>query len=204
MSMSDTIKAQREQLAQLALEKPELLQELIDRLNGSSRRHRQNAAATLAAVAALDSKALLPCQDVLIAALENSEAQTRWECIDALSRLLPEGLTVDDDLLDDVESALFDEESGLLRLAAMRFVCRYAVVAENGYATAWPMIDEAIQCYHGDPEFMDMLVAVAEMSEHELPEAIAHELASRMEFDAGHSRGMLKKRAQQILDNLNK
>ena len=87
MSMSDTIKAQREQLAQLALEKPELLQELIDRLNGSSRRHRQNAAATLAAVAALDSKALLPCQDELIAALENSEAQTRWELISGLNSL---------------------------------------------------------------------------------------------------------------------
>lgn len=66
------------------------------------------------------------------------------------------------------------------------------------------MLDEAIQCYHGDLEFQDMLIAVISFSESDLAESVRDELKDRMEFDAKHGRGVLKKRAQLIIENLDK
>ena len=56
--MTDMIKAQREQLARIALDNSDLLDELFARLESSSRRERQNAAATLSAVASFDPQAV--------------------------------------------------------------------------------------------------------------------------------------------------
>ena len=66
----------------------------------------------------------------------------------------------------------------------------------------WPLIDEAIQCYHGDLEFGDMLVAVVEYSQGKLSDSVKAALAERMAFDAANSKGSLQRRAQQILDNV--
>ena len=68
----------------------------------------------------------------------------------------------------------------------------------------WHLLDEAIQCYHGDLEFQDMLIAVISFSESDLAESVRDELKDRMEFDAKHGRGVLKKRAQLIIENLDK
>ena len=201
--MSETIKAQKEQLAALAIERPELFEGLLERMAGSSRRNRQNAASVLAIVAAKEPNMVMPHLQLFIDALEKPEAQTKWESIDALTALLPAGLEVSDSLLDSIEDALFDEDSGSLRLAAMRFVCAYGAMGESAAKGCWPLIDEALQCYHGDSEFQDMLLAVTAFSESDLPEDVANALRERMAFDAQRARGALKKRAQMILDNLN-
>ena len=62
------------------------------------------------------------------------------------------------------ETALFDEGSGPLRLAALRFLCKLGSTTEARSERVWPLIDEAIQCYHGDLEFSDMLSAVTDFS----------------------------------------
>ena len=54
---------------------------------------------------------------------------------------------------------------------------------------AWPLIDEAIQCYHGDVEFNDMLNAVAEFATGKLSEHVKEALVERMSFDAHNGRG---------------
>ena len=87
-------------------------------------------------------------------------------------------------------------------MAAMRFLCRLGSTTENRSQKVWPLIDEAIQCYHGDIEFQEMLVAVIAFSEGKLADEVAEELKSRMAFDAKSGRGVLKKRAAQIVENL--
>ena len=90
----------------------------------------------------------------------------------------------------------------MLRLAAMRFVCRIGATTEARSERTWPLIDEAIQCYHGDLEFQDMLVAVTEYSTGSLSDGVKTDLAARMSFDAGNAKGVLKKRAAQIVANV--
>ncbi len=68
----------------------------------------------------------------------------------------------------------------------------------------WSLIDEGIQCYHGDLEFLDMLVGVIEFSAGKLAPSVKEELAARMKFDAENGKGQLKKRATQIEENLAK
>ena len=66
--------------------------------------------------------------------------------------------------LPEAESSLFDEESGPVRLGAMRFLCKYGATTAARSEKVWPLIDEGIQCYHGDLEFNDMLVALTDFS----------------------------------------
>jgi hypothetical protein len=84
----------------------------------------------------------------------------------------------------------------------MRFLCKLGSTTENRSDKAWPLIDEAIQCYHGDLEFQEMLVAVIGFSEGKLSQNVRGELAARMKFDADNGHGALKNRAQQIIENL--
>ncbi len=68
----------------------------------------------------------------------------------------------------------------------------------------WSLIDEGIQCWHGDLEFQDMLIAVNDFSQGKLAPEVKAALAERMRFDATNGRGMLKKRAIQIVENCEK
>lgn len=201
--MPETIKAQREQLAHVALGNKDILEGLIERMDSSSRRTRQNTASTLSFVAAAQPEAMLPYLDVVINALERPEAQTRWESLDILTALVPFDADRCESALPGAEGALFDEDSGPLHLAAVRFLCRIGSTSQERSIKVWPLIDEAIQCYHGDVEFHEMLAAIALFSESDLDSEVADALKARMEFDARNAKGSLKKRAQQILDKLN-
>ncbi len=200
--MSESIKAQREQLAQIAITNKEILEGLVARLGESSRRVRQNAAAVLSCAASLDAQAVYPYFDEILAAIDRPEAQTRWESLDVMSAFIAIDAQACEKAIDGAEGALFDEDSGPLRLAALRFLCRIGATSPERSAKVWPLVDEAIQCYHGDPEFQDMLVAITAFSESELDPEVAAALRARMEFDSRTGRGILKKRAQQIIANL--
>ena len=86
----------------------------------------------------------------------------------------------------------------------MRFLCALGATTENRSEKVWPLLDEAIQCYHGDLEFLDMLVAVIDLSSGKLAPQVKEELAARMKFDAENGKGQLGKRAAQIVENLSK
>ncbi len=185
-----------------ALKKPAKLQELVDALSDGSRRGRQQAAKVLAGVAAVDPEALVPHAAALVDALERPEAQTRWECLDALAQIVPFDSRVCDKAIPGAETALFDEDSGPLRLAAVRFLCKLGATTEKRSEKVWPLLDEGIQCYHGDLEFQDMLLAVIDFSQGKLDGGVKTALADRMRFDAENGRGMLKRRATQIIENV--
>lgn len=138
----------------------------------------------------------------LVDALNRPEAQTRWECLDVLTALVDRDTRACDKAVGGAETALFDEDSGPVRLAAMRFLCALGATTENRSEKVWPLVDEAIQCYHGDLEFQDMLAAVVDFSAGKLSSDVKSDLAERMKFDAENGRGALKRRASQIIENV--
>ena len=195
---SETIK----ETAQQAINSKETLETLIEDLSGSSRRARQNAAAVFAQIAKIDPEVLVPYHDDFIDALKRPEAQTRWESLEVLTTLVPSVSKSCEKALPDAETALFDEESGFVRLAAVRFLCKLGSTTELRSEKVWPLLDEAIQCYHGDYEYQDMLIALIGFSEGKISKNVKAGLKDRMAFDAEKSKGALKRRSQQIIDNL--
>lgn len=189
-------------LSESVQKNPEQLKELADALSSGSRRERQNAAAELALVAKADPEKLVECIPELVDALNRPEARTRWECLDALTILVEYDSRACDKALIGAESSLFDEDSGPVRLAAMRFLCKLGSTTNIRSEKTWPLIDEGIQCYHGDLEFNDMLTAISEFSEGKISEDVKAALVERMRFDAENGKGSIKRRAAQIVSGI--
>ena len=172
---------------------------LVESLGGGRRRVRQDAAHQLALLAHEDAELLRPHVDELIEALYRPEAQTRWEVFDALGELA----AIDADLVaegfDGAEASLFDETSATVRLAAFRFLCRVGASSPERSDAAWPILDEAVQCYHGNPEYHDMLLALLELAKGDLSDATREALIVRMEFDAASGVGYVKGYSAQII-----
>lgn len=191
-----------ESLAQEALTNDEALVQLIENLTGSSRRDRQNAAAVLSAVAKLDISRVSKNADAFVTALDMPEARTRWESLDVLTRIVPVNSRACDKAVEGAETSLFDEDSGPVRLSAMRFLCKLGATTANRSIRVWPLIDEGIQCYHGDLEFNDMLQCLVEFSSGSLADDVKKAFAERMEFDAEHGKGSIKHYAEIIINNM--
>lgn len=189
-------------LAEAALSSTEKLDELGEMLSVGSRRERQIAASAISAIAKENPELLVPYIDTLIDALNRPEAQTRWECLETLAALVDLDARNCNKAIPEAETSLFDEESGPVRLAAMRFLCKLGATTTNRSDKVWPLIDEGIQCYHGDLEFNDMLVALVDFSAGKLSDDVKKAFAERMAFDAANGKGTLQRRAQQIIDNL--
>lgn len=188
--------------AALAVQDTAELEKLVGMLSGSSRRSRQDAASILAQVSKTNPEMLASHVSAFIDALNRPEAQTRWECLDILTALVPIDSRSCDKAIPGAEVALFDEDSGLVRLAALRFLAKLGSSTENRSLKTWPLLDEAIQCYHGDFEYQDMLVALIAYSEGKLAPEVKTGLADRVRFDAENAKGALKRRSQQIVQNL--
>lgn len=191
-----------EELAKAAVEDDGVIAETVGQLEGSSRKKRQVAASVLSAVSRIDASKLVGYTDQFNDALARPEAQTRWECLEILTNIVPLESRLCDKAIPGAENALFDEDNGLVRLAAMRFLCALGATTENRSKKTWPLIDEGIQCYHGDPEFQEMLAAVVGFSAGKLDPEVKEELAARMAFDAANGKGALGKRAKIIEENL--
>ena len=175
---------------------------LVDDLGSSSRRTRQFSARVAALLAQHEPELLAPYISEMIDALYRPEAQTRWEILDALTVLVPEHAKEIGAAYEGAETALFDELSATLRLSAFKMLCTWGATERGRSKKVWPIVDEAIQCYHGDLEFGDMLVAVTEYSQGKLSDSVKASLAQRMAFDASNSKGSLQRRARQILENV--
>lgn len=178
------------------------LQALIAALNGRDRKMRQSSAHTVALIAKAAPLAVAPFADDLVRAVGRPEAQTRWEALDALASLA----TVDPDAaakaFDDAEESLYDEVSGPVRLAAFRYFTVLGSASAAWSVKVWPLIDEAVQCYHGDPEFDDMLASLLAFAQSDLDPSVRVALAERLSFDAHNGRGSLVVRARQIIEAL--
>lgn len=185
-----------------ALDDKRTLEELVNNLSGSSRRTRQASASALAVVAKEKPELLVEHVSALVDALNRPEAQTRWESLDVLTLIIDSDSRACDKAVQGAETALFDEDSGPVRLAAMRFLCKLGATTDKRSVKIWPLIDEGIQCYHGDLEFPEMLGAVVDFSAGKLDPSVKEELIVRMQFDADNGHGALARRAKQIIENL--
>lgn len=178
------------------------LQALVAALSGRDRKARQSSAHMIAMVAKQVPAAVVPFVDDVVAAMDRPEAQTRWEAVDALASIA----LVDPDVaargFEGAENALFDEESGMLRLSAFRYFATLGGMSAAWSVKAWPLIDEAVQCYHGDPEFDDMLDALLAFAQTDLDPGVRTALADRMRFDAQSGKGLMAARARQIIEAL--
>ena len=205
MAENSEISLTEEERAQLeAVEQSnEALAALIEDLSSSSRRRRQFAARVVALLAASDAALLAPYIGDLIDALYRPEAQTRWEVLDALTLLVPDHAKEIGAAFEGAEAALFDELSSTLRLSAFNLLCAWGSSERGRSKKVWPILDEAIQCYHGDLEYRDMLGSLYAFANGKISGEVAEELAGRLAFDAQNGKGAyLKARSREIYDIL--
>ena len=194
-----------EERAQLELVEKDssALDALVEDLSSASRRKRQFAARVVALLAAQDAELLAPHIDALIDALYRPEAQTRWEVLDALTCLVPEHAKEVGAAFEGAEAALFDELSSTLRFSAFNLLATWGASERGRSKKVWPILDEAIQCYHGDLEYRDMLACLHTFAEGKIAGEVAEELAGRLQFDAQSGKGaFIKSRSAEIYDLL--
>ena len=175
---------------------------LVEELSGASRRRRQEVAHKLALVARKDPSALYDHVDALVDALFRPEAQTRWEVLDALSAIADVRPDLVADAYDGAEASLFDDGSATVRLAAFVFLCRLGTSSPERSDQVWPLLDEAIQCYHGDAEYRDMLVALLGLARGSVSDDTRQALATRVRFDAESGSGYIRSFSAEILQAL--
>lgn len=191
-------------LAEQAMGDSAKLDKLVEQLSIGSRRERQAASSAIALIANENPDLLAQHIPLLVDALNRPEAQTRWECLDALTLLVGVDSRACEKALVGAEASLFDEESGPVRLAAMKFLCKIGATTSVRSEKVWPLVDEGIQCYHGDLEFGEMLNAIIEFSTGKLSDSVKQSLAERMSFDAANGKGALKRKAAIIVENVSK
>ena len=176
---------------------------LVEELSGSSRRRRQEVAHTIALAAHANPDVVAPHTGALIDALFRPEAQTRWEVLDALGCVAQKSPDLVADAFDGAEASLFDDGSATVRLAAFEFLCRLGASSSERSDEVWPLIDEAIQCFHGDAEYRDMLVALLGLAQGNASDATKKALADRVRFDAeSGAAGYIKSFSAEILQAL--
>lgn len=181
---------------------PERVGALFDELAAPSRIQRQHAASDIALVSRVNVALLVPYSSSLVAALDCPEDRTRWECLDALFNLIDVDSRACDKALPGAEAALFDEGADTLRLAAYRFLAKLGATTENRSEKVWPLLDEALQCYHGDPSFQSMLTATIDFADGKISASVKESLAARVAFDAKNSKGVLQRKCAAILERL--
>ena len=175
------------------------LSTLMDQLAGSNRRRRQEAARLVAAIAAASPDQLLDYTDDLLEALERPEAQTRWQVLDTLTLMAAVDSDKVAEAFDGAEASLFDDSSAAVRLSAFKFLARLGASSPENADKVWPLLDEAIQCYHGDPEYHDMLVALLDFAKGSISPAVASALRDRVAFDAENGHGYVKGFSAEII-----
>lgn len=189
----------RHEVAQQALTKVRVLKAVVSALSGEDRRLRQFAASVVNEVADANPSLLKPYAPELADALHRPESQTRWEVLGAFEDLVGVDARLVDKALAGAETALHDEESGVVRLAAFRLLTTYGATTPHRSERVWPLIAEAVRCYHGDDEFPAMLISLFNMVSANASDEVKFAAADLMAFDAETGKGLLKRRASRIV-----
>lgn len=172
---------------------------LVRGLENPNRRRRQESAHLISQIADTNPELVLHMLEPIKEALSRSEAQTRWECLDALSKVAQSHPDEVADAYEAAEDSLFDEGSAAVRLSAFRFLALYGSTSSEASDKVWPVLDEAIQCYHGDPEYRNMMMALVSFAEGHISDASREALNDRMAFDAKSGYGYIRTFANDII-----
>ena len=175
------------------------IESFIESLSNPSRRRRQEAAHEIAEIAQTAPEAFEGRVEDLIDALYRPEAQTRWEILAALANLSELYGNEVIKAFDGAEASLFDDTSSTVRLAAFLFLTRYGATSQKHSDQAWPLLNEAIQCYHGDAEYYDMLVGTLNFAKGAVSKETKAALKERFAFDAENATGYIQKFSAEIV-----
>ena len=175
------------------------IESFIESLSNPSRRRRQEAAHEIAEIAQTAPEAFEGRVEDLIDALYRPEAQTRWEILAALASLSESYGNEVIKAFDGAEASLFDGTSSTVRLAAFLFLTRYGATSQKHSDQAWPLLNEAIQCYHGDAEYYDMLVGTLNFAKGAVSKETKAALKERFAFDAENATGYIQKFSAEIV-----
>ena len=151
-------------------------------------------------IADKDASVLLPFADDIASGLTKPEAQTRWEVLHALDQMGKAGQRYDEDVLVAAEDSPLRRDQRIRARGGLPLFCGYGSASTDNLEGGRTQIDEAIQCYHGNPEFTDMPHAARRLCRgkhlacHEL-----RALAQRMKFDSENASGTLRMRSEQIV-----
>lgn len=189
----------KDEIAARAIGEPKLLAAVVDALAGESRRTRQFAASVVHEVSLHDPVQLKAFAAELADALHRPESQTRWEVLGTFEELIDVDARLVDKALAGAETALHDEESGVVRLAAFRLFASYGATTAHRSDRVWPLIAEAVRCYHGDDEFPAMLTSLYRLVSGNASDEVKLAAAELMAFDAESGKGLLKQRASKIV-----
>lgn len=191
---------ERDEIVDVASRGKRAQKAVFDALAGDDRGQRTLAARVVHALAIRKPEVLKERAAELADALDRPEAQTRWEILGALEKMVAVDARVVAKAVTPATSALHDAESGVVRLAAFRMLAAYGATTAKRAEKIWPLIDEAVRVYHGDPEFPNMLSGVVRFMQGAASDEIKWAVAERMAFDAEHSKGLIGRRARQIVE----
>ena len=172
---------------------------LVALMSEPARRTRQEAAHDIAMIARENPESLGGIVDQMIDALARPEAQTRWEILDALALMANAGLDVSA-AFDSADANLFDENSLRVCLSSFRYMSAYGATSEEASDQTWPPMSEALQCYHGDTIYRDMLMALLDFSRGTISDGVRSSMVELVTFDAENSSGYLKTLSADVLE----
>lgn len=179
------------------------IEKQIDSLTGENRRARQLAAHELAQLVETNPEQLAPYIVNFVDGLSRPEAQTRWELFHVLSKLVYRDPDACKPAVAEAEASMLDEESPKLRLEAYRFLAAYGATSPEASDKIWPLLEATLQCYHGSPEFREMLQATVDFCQGNLSKKTKEAVLHQAEFDAESSTTpFIKKYAQKIIHAL--
>jgi hypothetical protein len=194
-----TLVGERDAIVDAAIRGKRAQKAIFDALAGQDRLQRALAARVVHSIAVRKPELLKERGAELADALDRPEAQTRWEILGALEKMVAVDARVADKAIVPATTALHDAESGVVRLAAFRVLCAYGATTAKRAEKVWPLVDEALRVYHGDPEFPNMLSGVVRLMSGAAADEVKLAAAERLEFDAEHSKGLIGRRARQIV-----
>jgi hypothetical protein len=189
----------KEEIVERAVANKKIRAKVVDTLSVEARSQRILAARVVNDIATKDPSLVKDYPEELADALERPEAQTRWEILGALEKVVDADARVIDKAFDGTTAALHDEDSGVVRLAAFRLLASYGATTETRSEKVWPLLDEAIRIYHGDSEFPQMLTGVIRLVSGNASDDVREAAAETMSFDAEHSKGLTGRRAKQVV-----
>lgn len=193
-----TVPQDRDEVTRRALAEPARLKELVAVLAEDDKRARAAAAAILHEVACADAAKLLKYSSQLVDALSRPEAPTRWEVLGALEVIAATEPEKVEPAVGPATDALHDSESSVVREAAFRMLAAYGATSAKRAQAMWPLLDEALRAYHGDPEYPGMLSGLVVMVEGAAPIGVRREAAALVDHDTTHPKQLISRRAKRI------
>jgi hypothetical protein len=184
--------------AQAALKTKKAMGELVTRLFSDSKPERAQAAKTVHEASVASPAALEPHVDAMVEALEHPEPQTRWELLGALEEVARSSPKLLDKAVVPATACLHDAGSSVVRVAAFRMLAQYGGSSKKRAEQVWPLLDEALRCYHGDSEYPGMLAGLVLLVDGRAPDEVKKEAAALVEPDASHPRAAISRRARQV------